>query len=187
MKRWRAVISFSSCFSGGVFMGACLLDLIPDVEEIFKKVSHRYGFRGFSMFAISKRCSVTWRPNMEWKWPFRWRPSQLSLALASSSSLSKLSFTSRCHLSWSILWHLFHRNKWWWGCGRSDSPWCIARLGEELRFFPNYLKSDAYVLIDIDENLNSKWDLNLLSGTTTGAGGQDLLYRESVMRYMVHV
>ena len=69
---------------------------------------------------------------MEWKWPFRWRPSQLSLALASSSSLSKLSFTSRCHLSWSILWHLFHRNKWWWGCGRSDSRWCIARLGEEL-------------------------------------------------------
>ena len=28
-------------------MGACLLDLIPDVEEIFKKVSHRYGFRGY--------------------------------------------------------------------------------------------------------------------------------------------
>ena len=43
------------------------------------------------------------------------------------------------------------------------------------------------MLIDIDENLNSKWDLNLLSGTTTGAGGQDLLYRESVMRYMVNV
>jgi len=37
-SRWRSVISFSSCFSGGVFMGACLLDLIPDVEEIFKKV-----------------------------------------------------------------------------------------------------------------------------------------------------
>merc|ERR1719209_208196 len=37
-SRWRSVITFSSCFSGGVFMGACLLDLIPDVEEIFKKV-----------------------------------------------------------------------------------------------------------------------------------------------------
>jgi len=31
--RWRLVISFASCFAGGVFIGACMLDLIPDVEE----------------------------------------------------------------------------------------------------------------------------------------------------------
>jgi len=37
-SRWRSVVTFSSCFSGGVFMGACLLDLLPDVDEIFKKV-----------------------------------------------------------------------------------------------------------------------------------------------------
>merc|ERR1719347_1361127 len=36
--RWRLVISFSSCFAGGVFIAACLLDLLPDVEESFKKV-----------------------------------------------------------------------------------------------------------------------------------------------------
>lgn len=37
-SRWRSVVTFSSCFSGGVFIGACLLDLLPDVDEIFKKV-----------------------------------------------------------------------------------------------------------------------------------------------------
>jgi len=31
--RWRMLISFSSCFAGGVFIAACLLDLLPDVEE----------------------------------------------------------------------------------------------------------------------------------------------------------
>jgi len=36
--RWRFVISFSSCFAGGVFIAACLLDLLPDVEESFSKV-----------------------------------------------------------------------------------------------------------------------------------------------------
>ena len=32
------MISFSSCFAGGVFIAACLLDLMPDVEESFSKV-----------------------------------------------------------------------------------------------------------------------------------------------------
>jgi len=44
--RWRLVISFSSCFAGGVFIAACLLDLLPDVEESFEKVleeiKHQY-------------------------------------------------------------------------------------------------------------------------------------------------
>ena len=30
---WKSFISFCSCFSGGVFIAACLLDLLPDVEE----------------------------------------------------------------------------------------------------------------------------------------------------------
>ena len=38
ISRWRLVISFSSCFAGGVFIAACLLDLMPDVEESFSKV-----------------------------------------------------------------------------------------------------------------------------------------------------
>ena len=68
--RWRSVISFSSCFSGGVFMGACLLDLIPDVEEIFKKVLATFSdvcaLPGFVILlnlivndCHTKRCSVT--------------------------------------------------------------------------------------------------------------------------------
>lgn len=37
-SRWTTMISLLSCFSGGVFMGACFLDLIPDVDEIFQQV-----------------------------------------------------------------------------------------------------------------------------------------------------
>ena len=44
--RWRLVISFSSCFAGGVFIAACLLDLMPDVEEgfaeVLKKIKDQY-------------------------------------------------------------------------------------------------------------------------------------------------
>jgi len=36
--RWRMLISFSSCFAGGVFIAACLLDLLPDVEEKISQV-----------------------------------------------------------------------------------------------------------------------------------------------------
>jgi len=36
--RWRMLISFSSCFAGGVFIAACLLDLLPDVEEKIRQV-----------------------------------------------------------------------------------------------------------------------------------------------------
>jgi len=36
--RWKLAISFSSCFAGGVFLGACLLDLLPEVEEVFEGV-----------------------------------------------------------------------------------------------------------------------------------------------------
>ena len=36
--RWKVAISFSSCFAGGAFLGAFLLDLLPEVEEIFEAV-----------------------------------------------------------------------------------------------------------------------------------------------------
>merc|ERR1711970_610333 len=36
--RWKKLISFSSCFGGGVFMAACLLDLLPDIEEKMDQV-----------------------------------------------------------------------------------------------------------------------------------------------------
>jgi hypothetical protein len=36
--RWQLMISFSSCFAGGVFIAACLLDLLPDVEEKIDQV-----------------------------------------------------------------------------------------------------------------------------------------------------
>jgi len=43
---WKAFISLSSCFSGGVFIAACLLDLLPDVEEkileVEKKIKTEY-------------------------------------------------------------------------------------------------------------------------------------------------
>ena len=43
------MISLLSCFSGGVFIGACFLDLIPDVDEIFQQV-----FRFKNIFETQK-------------------------------------------------------------------------------------------------------------------------------------
>ena len=34
----RTVICICSCFSGGIFLSACLLDLLPEVEEKFEEV-----------------------------------------------------------------------------------------------------------------------------------------------------
>ena len=39
-------ISFCSCFAGGIFIGAALLDLLPEVEEIFAKVQLQVGNMG---------------------------------------------------------------------------------------------------------------------------------------------
>jgi len=39
--RSQYVISLCNCLSGGVFLGACFLDLIPDVEESFKDVTRK--------------------------------------------------------------------------------------------------------------------------------------------------
>jgi len=36
--RWRTFKSLCQCFSGGVFIAACLLDLLPDVEEKVQQV-----------------------------------------------------------------------------------------------------------------------------------------------------
>ena len=38
-RRWQILINLCSCFSGGVFIAACFLDLIPETEELFTKVS----------------------------------------------------------------------------------------------------------------------------------------------------
>ena len=38
-RRWKIVINLCSCFSGGVFIAACFLDLIPETEELFTEVS----------------------------------------------------------------------------------------------------------------------------------------------------
>jgi len=37
-SRWRITVSLSSCFSGGVFVAACILDLFPDVHEAMDHV-----------------------------------------------------------------------------------------------------------------------------------------------------
>ena len=37
-SKWKKIVSFSSCFSGGVFIGACILDLFPDVHEAMDHV-----------------------------------------------------------------------------------------------------------------------------------------------------
>lgn len=37
-RRWQIFISLCSCFSGGVFIAACFLDLIPETEELFVEI-----------------------------------------------------------------------------------------------------------------------------------------------------
>ena len=37
-SKWKKVVSLASCFSGGVFIGACILDLFPDVHEAIDRV-----------------------------------------------------------------------------------------------------------------------------------------------------
>ena len=43
---WRTILSYSSCFSGGVFIAACLLDLLPEanekMEEILEQIKEQY-------------------------------------------------------------------------------------------------------------------------------------------------
>ena len=53
--RWRTMVSLLSCFSGGVFMGACFLDLIPDVDEIFQQV-FRFNCMFETLFLVSFNC-----------------------------------------------------------------------------------------------------------------------------------
>ena len=43
---WRTIMSYCSCFSGGVFIAACLLDLVPEanekIEEILDEIKNQY-------------------------------------------------------------------------------------------------------------------------------------------------
>lgn len=45
-QRWKTIISFASCFAGGVFIAACLLDLFPDVQEqvnsVLEQIKDKY-------------------------------------------------------------------------------------------------------------------------------------------------
>jgi len=37
-RKWETFISLCSCYSGGVFIAACFLDLIPETEELFNEI-----------------------------------------------------------------------------------------------------------------------------------------------------
>ena len=37
-SKWKKIVSLSACFSGGIFLGACILDLFPDVHEAVNAV-----------------------------------------------------------------------------------------------------------------------------------------------------
>lgn len=38
MKRYQRIMSLLNCFAGGVFLGTCLLDLFPEVQDNIDKV-----------------------------------------------------------------------------------------------------------------------------------------------------
>ena len=41
---WTNILSYCNCFSGGVFIAACLLDLLPEANEKIEEVIERYNF-----------------------------------------------------------------------------------------------------------------------------------------------
>ena len=41
---WTNILSYCSCFSGGVFIAACLLDLLPEANEKVEEIIERYNF-----------------------------------------------------------------------------------------------------------------------------------------------
>ena len=54
--RWRTIISFCSCFSGGVFVAACLLDMLPELQEKVDEVFILFSFlNNFKIFVKDKR------------------------------------------------------------------------------------------------------------------------------------
>lgn len=45
-RRMRNVISLLNCFTAGVFLGTCLLDLLPDVQEEVEKMKKKLDIKG---------------------------------------------------------------------------------------------------------------------------------------------
>ena len=56
--RWQTIISLLSCFSGGVFIGACFLDLIPGVEQLFQQVLRLKRILEITIFLASLNSKV---------------------------------------------------------------------------------------------------------------------------------
>ena len=76
-SKWKTAVSLASCFSGGVFIGACILDLFPDVHEAFdqvlEEIENDYGTKidfpvagfaiciGFFMVLALEQFVLTWK------------------------------------------------------------------------------------------------------------------------------
>ena len=55
-ESWGLVVSLSSCFGGGAFIAASLLDILPEVEESFAELKQTYGLE--VDFPLSQFCVV---------------------------------------------------------------------------------------------------------------------------------
>ena len=66
--RWRTIISFCSCFSGGVFIAACLLDMLPELQEKVDEVFILFSFlNNFKIFIVKDK-----RRNQRRLQPWHW-------------------------------------------------------------------------------------------------------------------
>jgi hypothetical protein len=56
-RRWKNAISYANCFSGGVFVAACLLDLFPGKKLLRTTcyVAENQKFRGFNSVVGNNR------------------------------------------------------------------------------------------------------------------------------------
>lgn len=50
--RYQRIISLLNCFAGGVFLGTCLLDLFPEVQDNISDVMTELGIR--SSFPVAE-------------------------------------------------------------------------------------------------------------------------------------
>ena len=72
---WTNFLSYCSCFSGGVFIAACLLDLHPEANEKIEEIIERYNFEidfpitnllfciGFFLILTVEQCVLSFQEN----------------------------------------------------------------------------------------------------------------------------
>uniref|UniRef100_T1II12 Uncharacterized protein n=1 Tax=Strigamia maritima TaxID=126957 RepID=T1II12_STRMM len=102
---YRRLISFLSCFGGGVFLAASLLDLLPDVRVVFEDIKHEFNIEtnfplvefvvsiGFFIVFIIEQVVLAYKENSEQITPSE-RERLISQPVSSYNSIDDGSFAA---------------------------------------------------------------------------------------------